>query len=277
MNANDTAHSPPLIIGHRGASWDAPENTLAAFRLALAQGADGVEFDVRLARDGVPVVIHDATLKRTASIEGHVRDLTSAELRRLDAATWFNRLRPDLARDEYSREGVPTLDETLALLGPRSRVVYVEMKCEAEAEFAPLARAVVECVRLHKLESRAVVKCFRLRALAEVKSLAPELRTAALFARNASRPVTTARGLVAEALACGADEVSIQRTLLSRALVGAARARGLATLVWTVDDPKSLARAWDLGVRALFTNRPAPMRSALETLRARRAASADEL
>ena len=97
----------PLIIGHRGSSALAPENTMAAFALALEEGADGVEFDVRLARDGVPVVIHDATLERTALRKGRPEDFDSARLQELDAGTWFNRRFPERARDDYSVRACP--------------------------------------------------------------------------------------------------------------------------------------------------------------------------
>ncbi len=81
----------PLIIGHRGASALAPENTLAAFRRAIADGADGIEFDVRLARDGVAVVIHDATLERTGLLKRRVANLTADELQAIDVGSWFRR------------------------------------------------------------------------------------------------------------------------------------------------------------------------------------------
>ncbi|HET6851924.1 MAG TPA: glycerophosphodiester phosphodiesterase family protein, partial [Pyrinomonadaceae bacterium] len=83
--------STPLIIGHRGASAVAPENTIAAFKEAIAVGADGVEFDVRLTRDRVPVVIHDSTLRRTAGLQRRVADLTWAELEQVDVGSWFDR------------------------------------------------------------------------------------------------------------------------------------------------------------------------------------------
>ena len=88
--------NPPLprIIAHRGSSAHAPENTLAAFELAVAGGAEGIEFDVRLTRDGEAVVIHDADLKRTALSEGIVSGMTAAELAEIDVGTWFNRKHP---------------------------------------------------------------------------------------------------------------------------------------------------------------------------------------
>src|SRR5258707_15421788 len=107
--------TPPLIIGHRGASALAPENTLVAFERALADGAAGVELDVRLASDGVPVVIHDPTLRRTGLREGVVAKMRSRELREVEVGTWFNRAHPQISQSRYTGQFVPTLDQILDL------------------------------------------------------------------------------------------------------------------------------------------------------------------
>jgi glycerophosphoryl diester phosphodiesterase len=249
----------PLIVGHRGAPAVAPENTLAALARALDDGADGVEFDVRLARDGVPVVVHDATLERTALRAGRVDALTSHELGRIDAGSWFNRRFPALAREEFTREGVPTLDAALALVGPRSRVVYVEMKCDAGEDYPRLAREVVGRIRELNLSDRAVVKSFEHAAVAEARRLAPDIRAAALFDAGWSRPFISAREAVARALACGAQEISLHRSLVRRPIVEAARRHDLETIIWTADTPRWLRRARRLGLRAVITNRPAQL------------------
>ncbi len=106
----------PLIIGHRGAL--APENTLAAFRQAIADGADGIEFDVRLARDGVVVVIHDATLERTGALKLKVSNLTAAELQASDVGSWFGkRRRTHFASSDkdFAGETVPLLTQVFEL------------------------------------------------------------------------------------------------------------------------------------------------------------------
>src|SRR5918993_337434 len=100
----------PLIIGHRGSSALAPENTLAAFRRAIADGADGIEFDVRLARDGVAVVIHDATLERTGLLKRKVSQLTAADLQATDVGSWFHKSglrRRMTGHSEFAGETVP--------------------------------------------------------------------------------------------------------------------------------------------------------------------------
>ena len=258
-----------LIIGHRGASAHAPENTLAAFDLALQEGADGIEFDVRLARDRVPVVIHDPTLRRTAPRDGLVESLPSEEMRSLDAGTWFNRRNPAHAQVRFARERIPTLAEVFDRFGSRAHVLYVEMKCDDPSLHAPLARAVVELVHEHRLTDRVVVKSFEHALVSEAKRLAPEIRAAALFDRKWSRPLLPAAGIIADASRCGADEISLHRSLLRRATVEAARAAGFDVIVWTVDTPFWLRRALALGLRAVITNRPAEMLAALEEIRAR--------
>ena len=136
------------------------------------------------------------------------------------------------------------------------------MKCEEPARRADLARAVVSLVREHKLGERLVVKSFEHDALAEVKRLAPEIRTAALFDRSWQRPFVPAAKIIAEAGACGADEISLHRSLLRRATVERARARGFGVVVWTVNTPFWLRRATALGLRAVITDDPDLLRGA---------------
>jgi glycerophosphoryl diester phosphodiesterase len=256
----------PLVVGHRGASARAPENTLAAFRLAFEDGADGLEFDVRLARDRVPVCIHDATLRRTGLRKGSLSSFTSSELGAVSVGSWFNLKFPKLAREEYERECVPTLDAVLREAKPRARVLYVELKYEPGEDPLPLARETVALVRAHELASVAVVESFAHEAVATVKRLAPELRTAALFERSLARPALSPRAVVARAQACGADEVALHHSLARAHTIEAARYAGLDALVWTVDRPAWAARARALNLRALITNRPALMRAAADSL-----------
>jgi glycerophosphoryl diester phosphodiesterase len=253
----------PLIIGHRGASAVAPENTLAAFERALDDGADGLEFDVRLARDGVPVVIHDATLRRTGLREGLIANLSSVELAQVDVGTWFNLRYPASAVPLYANERIPTLARVLELMTERNATLYVEMKC-SELESSALAVEVARLVRASALVERVVVESFTLEAIAELKRHAPEIRTAALFEPKLSRPLPNARRLIEQATGVEADEIALHRALATRRVVEVARQRGLKTVVWTVDNPAWVKRASDFGVHALITNKPAQMRARLE-------------
>ena len=255
----------PLIIGHRGASAVAPENTLAAFARALRDGADGIEFDVRLARDGVPVVIHDANLRRTGLREGAIANLSSTELGKIDVGTWFNLRDAALAHDHYSQATVPNLAQVFAMLSADDSLLYVEMKCEPK-ESGALAAEVVQLIRECSFYDRAIVKSFALDSLAEVKRIDPRIRTAALFDRKLTRPAPLIRTIMEQALRCGADEISLHHTLVTRRFVEAARQHGMSTVVWTVDSPSWVRRAIDYGVHALITNNPARLRAQCDQL-----------
>ena len=263
-------NSGPLIIGHRGASAHAPENTHVAFVVAFDWGADGIEFDVRLASDGVPYVFHDATFDRTVGISGEADRAPSTTLATLSAGLWFNERYPRRAHAEFEWENIPTLEQVFKRYG--SHLLYAEMKCEDVQRQPALARAVVELIHKHDLASRVVVKSFALDSLREVKRLAPEVRTAALFGRSWPRPLVPTSRIIAEAADCGADEISLHRSLLREKTVEAAQRRGLEVLVWTVNSPASLRRALKLNLRAVFTDYPREMRASLKRLLAEGAA-----
>lgn len=251
----------PLILGHRGASAIAPENTLAAFSRAILDGADGIEFDVRLSRDGVPVVIHDASLRRTAGIDKQVGDLTSEHLQTIDVGSWFRRTSPESRRrssePSYAGEKIPTLAQVFELFNSNTGCLYVEMKSDS-GEGADLAAAVVETVRDADIATRVVVESFDLPAITEIKRIDSGIRTAALFEPRLSRPISTIRRLkmVDLALNTGAEEIAIHYTLAGVGVVEKAQECGLETVVWTVDDPKWISRARGLGVKALISNDP---------------------
>lgn len=248
-----------LIIGHRGASGHAPENTHAAFLQAFKDGADGLEFDVRLARDGVPVIIHDATLDRTALMAGEVESLDSEFLMKCPVGLWFNQRRHYFSFSRFASECIPNLAQMFARYG--SDYLYVEMKCEDPSRRLELARVVVEMTLLYGIADRVIVKSFALDALREVKRIAPEVRTAALFGRSWPRPLVPASKILAEAEACGADEISLHHSLLRAATVEEARRRGFEVLTWTVNTPAWLRRALALKLRAVITNYPSRMRA----------------
>lgn len=250
--------SKPLILGHRGASAVAPENTLAAFSRAIDDGADGIEFDVRISRDRVPVVIHDASLKRTGLLNRLVCELTAAELQEVDVGAWF--LADGQTSPPYAGEKLPTLAQVFDLFTTNNGLLYTEMKCDAK-QGAALAAEVAKLSRASRMSDRIVVESFDLSAIAEVKKLDAGIRTAALFEPRLSRPISTVRRLkmVDIALAAGADEIALHHTLAGPRLVEKARQAGLEVVVWTVDDPEWIARSRTLDVKALIANSPASM------------------
>lgn len=247
----------PLIIGHRGASAVAPENTLVAFSRALQDGADGIEFDVRLSRDRVPVVIHDASLKRTGQSAGLVRDLAAAELQEWDVCSWFSTRQPEDARFKGT---VPTLAQLFDLFQPNTALLYLEMKSE-DGEGAELAKRVVAGIHNAQIAHRVVVLSFDLSAITFVKRIDPAISTGALFEPKLWHPLSTIRRLkmVDVAVEHGADEIALHHTLVSSRIVEKAGRAGLPVVVWTVDEVKWLARAQRFGIKALITNDPAKM------------------
>lgn len=247
----------PLIIGHRGASAIAPENTLVAFSRALQDGADGIEFDVRLSRDRVPVVIHDASLKRTGQSARMVGGLTAAELQQCDVCSWFSPLQPE---DAQFAGTVPTLAQVFDLFKQNNALLYPEMKFD-RGEVTELAERVVAGIHNARIADRVVVLSFDLSAIALVKNIDPAISTGALFEPKLWHPLSTIRRLkmVDVAVEHGADEIALHHTLVSSRIVEKANQAGLPVVVWTVDDLKWIARARRLGIKALITNNPAKM------------------
>lgn len=247
----------PLIVAHRGSSALAPENTLAAFRRAIADGAEGIEFDVRLAKDDV-VVFHDPTLTRVGGVTGQVAKLTAGELGRTDVGSWFNERFPRLADPSFTKETVPTLRRTLELLSDFRGLIYVELKAR-ESEVVRLTEAVAEILRDSPLKPQVIVKSFQLDAIPLFKKLRSDVRTAALFAPKIMTILRKEKRLVAVAGDLGADMISIHYSLATRKLVEKAEKRGLPVTIWTADNPRWVKRSSELGLFAVITNDPAAL------------------
>ncbi|MGH7406693.1 MAG: glycerophosphodiester phosphodiesterase [Candidatus Methylomirabilales bacterium] len=235
-----------LNIAHRGASADAPENTLPAFEAALAAGADALELDVHMAADGALVVIHDAILGRTTNGPGPVRVHTLAELKRLDAGAWFG--------PAFAGTSVPTLEEVVALSRGRARV-FVEIK--GGSDFYPgIELAVIRCLKDGGALRDAVVMSFDPLALLAVRSAAPEVETAALLEGRMADPVGVAAGARAGGLA-------LEHQLITARERGLTAAAGLRLYAWTVDDEVQMRRLVDLGLDGIVTNFPGRLRRLL--------------
>jgi len=248
----------PLIIAHRGASTHAPENTLAAFQMAIDVGSDGIEFDVRLSADGVPVVIHDATLKRTASLHERVDEMTADELAEIDVGSWFNERYPSRVKEQFAGQGVSTLAQVLDLLSGFPGIVYIELKTE-KGNFGEIARAVCNTIGGSSMLPQIIIKSFDLAALREVLRYLVDVRTSALFSPKALTLFRPRIRMLDLAREFGADEISIHYSLVTSRLARNAAEAGIPMAIWPVDDPKWLARCEKLGIRSLITNDPALM------------------
>ncbi len=225
-----------LRIAHRGASAHAPENTLAAFRLAAELGADMVELDVQLSADGVPVVIHDPTLDRTTNGTGLVRDWTLAELKRLDAG---------------GGEKIPTLEEAIETCQDVGLGLYVEIK-DGKTVF-PLA----ELLQRYSLEYGVIVNSFRPDWLADFKELAPCIPTSVLFGAVNLDSVRLAQAVNADYVhPCWERRLPRPHRLLSPEWITRVREADLGVFLWHEERPEEIVALRQLGVDGICSNRP---------------------
>lgn len=236
--------SRPQVIAHRGASAQAPENTLAAFRRALDLGVDAVEFDVHLSADGEPVVLHDPVVDRTTDGQGLVRDLPLAVLRRLDAGRWFG--------EAFAGERIPTLAEALDLLRGVRAIVEIKNGPVAYPGIAARAVAVARAVG----HPAVTFSSFDHPVLLEVRRADPTADTAALFM---GRPVDPG-ALAAAAAAC---RLHAHWAWVTPEFVREAHAAGLTVEVWTVDEPAAIAHVLPLGVDGIMSNYPDRLQAVL--------------
>lgn len=246
----------PLIIAHRGASALAPENTAAAFQKAISDGAEGIEFDVQLAKDGVPVVFHDYDLKRTGRREGSVSDFTSEELQNFDVGTWFNLKKPHKADEKFSAETVPTFSGLLDSLKDYKGLLYVEMKF-AGNDVSALVETVCGIIKNSEFLPQVRLKSFNLEAVKYAKKIFPEIRTVALFEPKFETLLRGKLSLIEQAEAHEADELSLHYSLATQKMMAKARARNFPVTIWTADNPAWVKRARNLGLDAIITNNPA--------------------
>lgn len=246
----------PLIIAHRGASTLAPENTLAAFQKAIDDGAEGIEFDVQLAKDGVPVVFHDFLLKRICRREGRVSDFTVAELQKFDAGTWFNLHNPLKTDEKFSADIIPTFAQLLDFLKGYKGLLYVEMKC-AGPEISPLVEAVCAQIAESALLPQIKLCSFKLKAIALAKEILPEVKTAALFQPRLNTILRRKSRMLQQARRHFADELSLHYSMATKKMIAKAKEKGFPITIWTADDPTWVKRAFDLGIDSIITNDPA--------------------
>jgi glycerophosphoryl diester phosphodiesterase len=227
---------PVGITAHRGASRAAPENTLAAIRAAIEQGADYAEIDVHLTSDGVPVLIHDEDLQRLAGIASRPGAMTLEAIRRVDVGTRFG--------PAFVGERIPALAEAIDLARGRIRL-NIELK-PAGGDRERLARAVADLVRTQGFETGCFVTSLDAQAVAIARRHDARLRSGAI--------VSAAIGDVSR---LDVDVLSVRTGLITAALLGRAHASGKEVHAWTVDDPKAMAELIDRGVDNLITNEPA--------------------
>jgi len=246
-------HERVLNIAHRGASTAAPPNTLAAFEKAVELGADGIEFDVHLSADGVPVVIHDSTVDGTTDGSGRVARMTLAQLKRLDAGASFD--------PTFAGERIPTLEEVLETMGNRL-LLNIELKTVSSRDNG-LERAVIAQIKRCGLDddNRVLLSSFNPLSLRRAKKIAPHIPTGLLYAPYLPPPLRSAW----LAFLAPHEARHPEHTMVNARYMAWARQRGYRVNTWTVDDPDEMRRLIGLGVDSIITNVPDVLHSVLES------------
>lgn len=235
----------PFVVAHRGLSAAAPENTLAAFRLALEAGADVLELDVHLTRDERIAVIHDRTLQRTTTGNGPVGAYTSTEIAAFDAGSWFD--------PTFASERVPMLDDVLVLTAGRCWL-NIELKSHWFDRVPPetYVRRVVDVVRSHGALERVCFSSFDGDLVKRIRALEPGAVTGVLY--NWHRDFWRVPSAIAER--CNASIFICSWTELTRRRLADAKAAGLGVAVYTVNDPDEAIRQAERGVDVLISDAP---------------------
>lgn len=235
-------HREIRFIGHRGYSTIAPENTLAAMKAAIAGSAWGVEFDVQLTRDAIPVVIHDSTLERTTNGGGKVAALSLAELKTLDAGSWFS--------PHFVGESIPTLTEVLALIQPTSLKIYPEIKFARNWSESQIA-ALCEQLGTPIWQQRCTIASFEYEFLQRLRQRNLEIAIAFEVGDE-----ETFHEAVELAYKYTPGSILCHYTILlnNPALLEIPRARDIEVIPWTVDRPEERQQLAKLGIEAMITN-----------------------
>ncbi|MFP4501603.1 MAG: glycerophosphodiester phosphodiesterase [Candidatus Hydrogenedentota bacterium] len=277
-----------IVIAHRGASAYAPENTIAAFRLADEMHADWFELDCTITRDNKVVVIHDKNLERTTGVDRPVSALTMAELKELDAGDWFS--------PEYAGERLPTLGEALDYakgrigvyievknsdddrllfgrmaaatqdverLTPELRADLMTMVADSGTRNLALTRAVIDAVRTRDMANQVVIQSFSPVICLVALSEAPEMRVEMLASEDEDHPEHWPQ-LVRFAKVIRADGFNAHHESLTPERIADFHASGMTVAAWTVDEPARMLTLQDWGVDAIITNKPDVCRATLE-------------
>jgi glycerophosphoryl diester phosphodiesterase len=244
-------HIPcPVIIAHRGASAYAPENTLAAFLLAFEHGADGVELDAKLTADGQVVVIHDQTVKRTTGAQGTVCQMTLAQLKVLDAGSFFS--------NAFAGEPIPTLEEVFAAVGQRM-LINVELTNYTSPGDA-LPERVADLVVQYGLQDRILFSSFHPLNLVRIRRRLPHT-PAAILTEGGPRG-RLLRGWFGRLFA--REFIHPYYTDVTAESMAAEHRGGRRVNTWTVDDPTEILRLSKIGIDGIITDDPQLTRRVLE-------------
>lgn len=245
----------PLIIAHRGSSATAPENTLAAFHQAIEDGAEAIEFDVRLTRDRQLVVFHDNRLNRTSDGRGRLRDYNLSDLQLLSAGSWFHR--------RFAAEKIPTLEDVFDLVAGRVGI-NIEIKSDRqERTGGEILIRCLEIIRKYRAQRLVLLSSFVSRFVKEAKLLEPTLATGLLYhplRHIVKSPITFAQSVQA-------DYLILSGTQVRKTIVRMAHAQGLRVAEYTVNTARRIQRANNFEIDAFFSDHPSVAKEFLQSHR----------
>ncbi len=230
----------PVIIAHRGASKQTPENTMASFRRAIALGAGGIELDVHLSKDAYLVVTHDEQVDRTSNGKGLVRDKTFSELKSLDFGSWFS--------EGFKNEKIPELFEVLELFKDWDGILNIEIK-NGPIFYPGIEKAVSEAICAYNMVHRTIISSFNHYSLVEIRKINPAVRTAPLYMAGLYEPWEYARRIGACAIH------PLFYNVVPEVMLGCKKNRMMVN-PFTVDQPEYIKAMVTAGVDGIITNVP---------------------
>lgn len=245
MKKNKSSYSPPIICAHRGASGYAPENTLAAFKKALELRTDMVELDVQQISDNKLYIMHDTEIDRTTNGTGSLSKLTSPEVEKLDAGSWFS--------EKFQGEPVPQFEAVLSLVKGKA-ALNIELKCNGSRD--NLIQSVIEKIREFGVEKECVLTSFDFAIIDEVRRQAPDLSVGYIF---------NARGFLPHVFRANVEVLSIHFALANTIFVKLAKKFGKKVFVWTANKDWLMRRMCRLGVDGIITDYPDKLAKVIET------------
>ena len=231
--------SKPLIIAHRGAMGTAPENTAASFEKAIAEGADGVELDVHLSKDGHLVVIHDESIDRTSNGKGMVKDMTLEELRRYDFGSYFD--------EAYAGERILTLEEALEIIR-ECKLINIEIK-NGPIFYEGIEEKVLKVIRDFDIASRVIISSFNHYTINKISKLQPEISCGILYMEGLFRPWEYDRNVLGQA-------VNQYYFKIPPDEIGRCRENGVKVNVWGANDEFFIRGLIEAGVDGIITDYP---------------------
>lgn len=237
-----------MIVAHRGASAYAPENSIAAFELAIELGSDALELDLRQTKDNILVVLHDSDVDRTTNGKGNINDYTFFELQKLDAGSWFAK--------EFSDQKIPSLQEVIDLLGD-STLIIIELK-EGNETYPGIEERVVKLVKQNNIESQTILKSFDPNVLKRLRKIEPNIPLLYVYAvRIPWLGMIIDRGVTFDSVYdLDVEYLQPHRFFLSKSFVEDAQANGYKIISWGVNSTEAINESLEFGVDGIETDYP---------------------